>query len=175
MKTPTGREVFFDPRDLIVSKTDLKGRITYANKVFQHVAGYTEAELLGQPHSIIRHPDMPRCAFKLVWDTIQAGEEIFAYVINMTKTGDHYWVLAHVTPSFDAAGAIVAYHSTRRVPDPKVVQGTIVPLYRKLKAIEDAEANRKEGMMNGFAALVAILNDAGIGYDAFVASLAGTT
>jgi PAS domain S-box-containing protein len=75
---PRDVEVFFDKGDLIVSKTDVKGRITYANQVFCHVAGYSEAELLGQPHSIIRHPDMPRAVFKLLWDVIRDGREIFA-------------------------------------------------------------------------------------------------
>ena len=97
----TGVERFFDKDEIIVSKTDLKGRMTYCNDVFLRIAGYTEQELLGQPHSIIRHPDMPRCVFKLLWDTIGAGKEIFAYVINRAKNGDHYWVLAHVTPSRD--------------------------------------------------------------------------
>lgn len=86
----TGKEVFFKPEEIIVSKTDLKGRITYANRVFLDISGFTEAELLGKPHSILRHPEMPRCVFKLLWDTIQNGSEIFAYVINRCKNGDHY-------------------------------------------------------------------------------------
>ena len=77
MIRPTGQEVFFDSNDFIVSKTDLKGHITYANDTFLDVAGYTEAEVIGQPHNLIRHPDMPRCVFKLLWDTIQGGTEIF--------------------------------------------------------------------------------------------------
>ncbi len=172
MTTPTGREVFFDSNDLIVSKTDLKGRITYANDVFLKVAGYTEAEVIGQPHSIVRHPDMPRCAFKLVWDTIQAGTEIFAYVINLAKNGDHYWVLAHVTPSYDTSGALVGYHSTRRVPNPQTVQTVIVPLYRDLLAIEQSYDNRKEGMQAAFQKLLDILAEKNIRYDELVAELA---
>ena len=102
--TPTGVERFFPEDEVIVSKTDFKGRITYANETFLNIAGFTEDEILGQPHSIIRHPDMPRCVFKLLWDTIKARSEIFAYVLNMAKNGDHYWVFAHVTPTFDASG-----------------------------------------------------------------------
>ena len=86
--------------EIVVSKTDTKGRITYCNDTFIRMAGYSEPELMGQPHSIVRHPAMPRCAFKLVWDTIEAGKEVFAYVINRAKNGDHYWVFAHVTPDF---------------------------------------------------------------------------
>jgi PAS domain S-box-containing protein len=95
----TGVERTFVENEIIVSKTDLKGRITYANDVFIKLAGFTETELLGQPHSIIRHPEMPRCVFKLLWDTIAEGGEIFAYVVNRSKNGDHYWVFAHVTPT----------------------------------------------------------------------------
>ena len=110
--SPTRKEVFFPDSEIIVSKTDLKGRITYANQTFCHVAGYDEAELLGQQHSIVRHPDMPRAVFKLLWDTLGEGKEIFAYVKNMTKHGDYYWVFAHVTPSYDGAGKLVGYHSS---------------------------------------------------------------
>src|ERR1700761_62065 len=95
---PTGKERLWGAEDIIVSKTNLKGIITYANLTFLQVAGYSEEEVLGKPHSIIRHPDMPRCVFKLLWDSISAGGEIFAYVLNLASNGDHYWVLAHVTP-----------------------------------------------------------------------------
>ena len=114
--TPSGRETFFPASELIVSKTDLKGRLTYANGLFCQIAGYRESELIGQPHSMIRHPDMPRSVFRLLWDTIEDRREIFAFVKNMASSGDHYWVFAHVTPSFDAAGAMIGYHSNRRAP-----------------------------------------------------------
>src|SRR5208282_4348758 len=110
---PTGIERFFEEEEIIVSKTDLKGLITYANRVFVQISGYSEEELLGQPHSIIRHPSMPGSVFRLLWETIASGQEIFAYVNNMSKNGDHYWVFAHVTPTFGAAGEIVGYHSNR--------------------------------------------------------------
>ena len=172
MTTPTGREVFFDRDDLIVSKTNLKGHITYANDIFLKIAGYTEAEVIGQPHNMIRHPDMPRCVFKLLWDTLQHGTEIFAYVVNMARNGDHYWVLAHVTPSFDAQGNIIGYHSTRRVPNPNTIKTIIEPLYRDLAKIEQSHANRKDGMAASFQTIVDILADKDIRYDEFVADLA---
>ena len=121
----TGSERFIGENDIIVSKTDLKGRITYCNKVFLDIAGYTERECLGQPHSMIRHPDMPRCIFKVLWDTIQSGQEIFAYVVNRAANGDHYWVYAHVTPSIGEGGTIVGYHSNRRVPDRRIVPASV--------------------------------------------------
>ena len=101
---PTGIERFFEEDEIIVSKTDPKGVITYANRVFLRIAQYEEEEILGAAHNIIRHPDMPQCIFDLLWKTIASGQEIFAYVKNMAKNGDHYWVFAHVTPTFDSAG-----------------------------------------------------------------------
>ena len=87
--------------DFIVSKTDTKGRITYVNKIFIEISEYNEKELLGKPHSIIRHPDMPKSVFKLFWDMIRNGEEVFAFVLNKTKNNNEYWVYANVTPSYD--------------------------------------------------------------------------
>jgi len=166
---PTGREQF--ARDeIIVSKTDRKGIITYANRVFLRVAGYTEEEVLGQPHNMIRHPDMPRCVFQLLWDVVQDGREIFAYVVNLTKHGDHYWVLAHVTPTFDDRGEIVGYHSNRRVPTRAAVDA-VTPIYAELKAIEDRHANRKEGIAAATAVLQQKLTTAGVSYDELVWSL----
>jgi PAS domain S-box-containing protein len=167
----TGVERFFDDGEIIVSKTDLKGHITYANDIFLKVAGYAEAEVLGQPHSIIRHPDMPRSVFHLLWETIQGGSEIFAYVINRAKSGDHYWVLAHVTPSSDPSGQIVGYHSNRRVPDKRVVNDNIIPLYQTLLAEEERHASRKDGLKAASEIVVNLLNDHGIRYDEFVATL----
>lgn len=169
--TLTGVERFFDKNEIIVSKTDLKGRITYANEVFQRVAGYTEQELLGQPHSIVRHPAMPRCVFKLLWDTLEAGNEIFAYVVNRAKNGDHYWVFAHVTPTFDAQGNIISYHSSRRVPRRDVVEGVFTPLYKQLLEVEQKHANSKDGMQASFQAVLNLLQEKGVGYDELIFSL----
>ena len=168
---PTGVEQTFAPNEIIVSKTDRKGVITYANQVFIRVSGYCESELVGAPHNIIRHPHMPQCVFKLLWDTIDAGREIFAYVINLCKNGDHYWVLAHVTPSFDEDGEIVGYHSSRRLPNPEAV-AKAADLYRELKTIEDANPDWRAGMQEATEALLGRLEEAGIGYDEFVYSLA---
>lgn len=167
----TGVEQFFDDNELIVSKTDLKGHLTYCNDVFLRIAGYTERECLGQPHSMIRHPDMPRCIFGLLWDTIQDGREIFAYVINRCKNGDHYWVQAHVTPSRDGSGSIVGYHSNRRVPDRNIIEDTIIPLYADLRSEEQKHSNRKSGLESSRAAVAGLLQDRGLEYDEFVATL----
>jgi PAS domain S-box-containing protein len=166
----SGVERTFGRDEIIVSKTDVKGRIIYANEVFLNVAGYTEAEVLGEPHSIIRHPDMPRCVFKLLWVTIEAGKEIFAYVKNRAKNGDFYWVLAHVTPTFNSTGAIVSYHSNRRSPRRDAVEKADA-LYRQLLAIEEANPDRKAGMDQAFQAMVDTLQGAGLPYDEFVFTL----
>lgn len=167
----TGVERFFDDDEIIVSKTDLKGHLTYANDVFLRLADMTEAEAIGQPHSVIRHPDMPRAVFKLLWDTLGTGKEIFAYVVNRSKNGDHYWVLAHVTPSRNAAGEIVGYHSNRRVPDRRILETVIIPLYKQLLEIEERHQNRKEGMNEAFNMLVNLLKEKGVAYDEFIFSL----
>ena len=167
----TGVERFFGDNQIIVSKTDLKGKITYANEVFLRVAQFTEEEVLGQPHNIIRHPDMPACVFKLLWDTIQDGREIFAYVVNRTKCGDHYWVFAHVTPSLDEAGKIIGYHSSRRRPEARVVK-QVQGIYKVLLDEEKRHRNAKEAMAASTSILVAHLEQAGVGYDEFMFSLA---
>ena len=171
---PSGKETFFDEEDIIVSKTDTRGIITYANDVFLKVAGYTEAELIGQPHNMIRHPDMPRCVFKLLWDTIQSGQEIFAYVLNMAKNGDHYWVFAHVTPSYDAHGNIVGYHSSRRVPYPDALQ-KVIPLYKTLLEEEKRHSDPRVGMQASFQKMLDLLRSSNIDYSQFVFSLSNQT
>ncbi len=125
---------------------------------------------IGAPHSIVRHPDMPRCVFKLLWDTLGAGQEIFAYVVNRARNGDHYWVFAHVTPSYDVEGRMIGFHSSRRVPDRSAVE-KVVPLYRTLLEVERKAPDRKEGVNVAFGAVVKLLTDKGIGYDEFVFSL----
>ncbi|WP_119421854.1 PAS domain-containing protein [Desertibaculum subflavum] len=166
---PTGRERTFGEDEIIVSKTDTSGRLLYVNDVFCKVGLYTESELIGQPHSIVRHPEMPRTVFKLLWDTIQKGEEIFAYVKNMAKNGDHYWVLAHVTPSFDAAGRIIGFHSNRRVPDRSAL-ATIEPIYQKLLIEEGRSANRKDGLAAAEQMLAEMLRVQNTEYDRFIFS-----
>lgn len=166
---PSGRETSFGTEEIIVSKTDLKGKITYANDVFVRISGYSEDELLGQPHNILRHPAMPHSVFKLLWSTIQRGEEIFAYVVNLAKNGDHYWVFAHVTPSYGPDGAIDGYHSNRRKPDPEQV-AKIEPLYRKLTEIEKGAPRAKDGMDAAIDHLKKTLEAQGTTYERFVFS-----
>lgn len=167
---PTGIECPMGEEELIVSKTDMTGRITYANDVFLRLAKFPLDEVIGAPHSLVRHPDMPRSVFKLLWDTIQAKREIFAYVLNMARDGDHYWVFAHVTPTFDGAGNIVGYHSNRRKPDASQI-AKIKELYSAVLTEERGVDNRKDGMMRGVDFLTNTLRDLRMDYDEFIFSV----
>lgn len=133
-------------------------------QMFYRVSEYSEGfcDVLG---------DMPRSVFKLLWDTVQSGNEIFAYVINRSANGDHYWVFAHVTPSYDMRGRMVGFHSNRRVANKRIVEGTIIPLYDMLRAEEARHTNPKEAAEAGVALLNRILNDKGVRYDEFIFSL----
>ena len=163
--TPINHEVPFPDNEFIVSKTDLKGKIVYGNALFIKLSGYTEEELLGAPHSILRHPDMPKAVFKLLWDTIQAGNEIFAYVKNLVKDGSYYWVEAQVTPSFDDNGTIIAYHSVRRKPSSKTIN-MIAQVYSQMLSIEG-----KSGVEASAKYLFDLLKQKGVSYDEFIFSL----
>lgn len=142
----TGRERTFDENDIIVSKTDIAGKIVYGNRTFYHLADMNESECLKKPHNLVRHPEMPRAIFDLLWSTIQSGNEIFAYVMNRAKNGDHYWVFAHVTPSRDSSGNITGYHSNRRAPNRKVLTENIIPLYKDLIKVEKSHTSPKDGL-----------------------------
>jgi len=167
--TPTSVEKVMREDDFIVSMTDLKGIITYGNRIFIEFSGYSEAELLGSQHNIIRHPDMPRAVFKLLWDKIQNREECFAYVKNMAKDGSFYWVFTNVTPTFDPAGNITGYFSVRRKPKQSGVQ-TASAVYAAM-----LEAEKKAGPANAIAAatkvLVDILNEKGLSYEELVLAI----
>jgi PAS domain S-box-containing protein len=151
--------------DFIVSKTDTKGRLTYVNKIFMDMAEYTEEELLGKPHNIVRHPDMPKAVFKLLWDRIQNKEEIFAYVINKTKNGNAYWVYANVTASLDERGNIIGYYSVRRKPNPQALE-IIKPLYAQM-----LQAEQGGGVAAGEKILNDLIHKEGVSYDELIISI----
>jgi len=167
---PTGVERRLGEEEIIVSKTDPSGRIVYVNNTLLKISDFTEEDLIGQQHSIVRHPEMPRCVFKLLWETVQSGQEIFAYVVNLTKFGDHYWVFAHVTPSFDAEGQIVGFHSNRRAPDRKILP-SVQALYKVLLEEEQRHPDRRKGMLSATELLQSMLADKHVEYDQFVFTL----
>lgn len=164
---PSGVERFFEEDEIIVSKTDPNGRLTYVNDIFVKVSSFTEEEALGQPHSFIRHPDMPRAVFKLLWDTIQSGNEIFAYVVNLAKNGDHYWVLAHVTPTIGANGQILGFHSNRRVPDRSAVSAA-QDIYRALVQEEQRHKDPRKGLEASYQLFTSLLEKTGKAYPEYV-------
>ncbi len=167
---PSGRERVFGEDEIIVSKTDPSGKITYVNDVFIRVSGYSEADLIGAPHSLIRHPEMPRAIFKTLWDTLQSRQELFAYIVNLSQNGDHYWVLAHVTPSFGPDGSIVGYHSNRRLPSRAAID-QIRPLYDRLLAAERKHERKLDALAASSQLLGEILAEMGMRYDEFVWSV----
>lgn len=167
---PTGVERVFDDDEIIVSKTDTRGVITYANDVFLRISGYTEDQVIGRPHNMIRHPDMPRCVFRLLWDRLHEGRELFAYIVNLASDGGHYWVLAHVTPTRDASGRIVGYHSNRRTAAAEAL-AVVKPLYAALLAEEARHSDPPKAIEAGTALLQDRLAAMGMSYDEFVWSL----
>lgn len=119
----------------ITTKTDLKGHITYANSYFLNIVNAKNSDLIGKNHNIVRHHDMPKYVFKLLWDRIKNKQEIFAFVKNITFDGGYYWVFANVTSSFDESGNIIGYYSVRRKANPKAVE-KIIPIYQKMLELE---------------------------------------
>jgi aerotaxis receptor len=117
-------ETPFPEGKLIVSTTDKDGIITHVNKAFVEMSGYTEDELIGSPHSILRHPDMPPAAFKNLWDTVNRGEHWQGFVKNLRKDGGYYWVKATVIPNI-RQGKVVSYTSVRRKPSRTKVEECI--------------------------------------------------
>lgn len=167
--TPTTVEKVMREDDFIVSKTDLKGRITYGNRIFIEFSGYEERELLGAQHNIIRHPDMPRAVFKLLWDSIQNKRECNAYVKNLAKDGSFYWVFANVTPSFDRDGHVIGYFSVRRKPRASGVK-TAGALYRAMLEAEQ-QAGARDAMAASTKILTDLLAEKGMSYDELVLAI----
>ncbi|WP_029069391.1 PAS domain-containing protein [Jonesia quinghaiensis] len=165
----TGEERILAPQDIIVTKTDLKGRITYANSVFLDISDLQESEALGKPHNIIRHPDMPAGVYKLVWDSLETNNEVFAYVKNQATSGAYYWVLAYVTPTYDAQGKRIGYHSSRRAINRQVLR-TVEDTYRAMRAAEHGLTGRARGEAS-YARLEETLAQAGMTYSQWFWSL----
>jgi PAS domain S-box-containing protein len=160
--TPTNREHKMATNDFIVSKTDLKGRITYANRIFMRMAQYPESSLLNVQHNIIRHPDMPRGVFRFLWDTIKQEQEFFGFVKNLCANGDYYWVFANITPDFGFDGKVKGYYSARRQPPESAIKA-VTPLYTEMLAIEK-RCGPKEGPEQSIAYLTRFLEDHNTSY-----------
>ena len=127
-------EVPYPDGKLIVSRTDTAGVITHANQAFVDMSGYERDELIGENHNILRHPDMPRAAFKELWSTLLDGRKWHGYVKNLRKDGAHYWVFATAIPNV-RDGRVVGYTSVRRKPSRSKVNECIA-LYARMRAEE---------------------------------------
>ena len=154
--TPKDEEIRLDPKRYIVSETDEKGRITFCNDYFLEVSGYTQEELIGKPHSIVRHPDMPKVVFKLLWETIAQGKNINAVVKNLAKDGRYYWIFTEFESRRDNdTGKIIGYHAARKKISTHVIE-IIADLYATLLEIE-----QRESVEASQAYLVAFLKEKG--------------
>ena len=165
--TPNNKETKMAKNDFIVSKTDANGIITYCNEIFMTMAGYDEKELIGKNHNIIRHPDVPRVAFKLAWDLINSGKEFFGFVKNLKKDGGYYWVFANITPDYDNNGKIIGYTSVRRTP-PQSAIDAVTPIYKEMVKLE-----QNGGMEASGKYLFDFLDANNVTYDELVISLQG--
>ncbi len=164
-KNITDKEKMLHENDFIVSKTDTKGFITYCNQIFADMAGWDAGDLIGANHNIIRHPDMPKLAFKVLWDTVQAKKEFFGFVKNLRKNGGYYWVFAYITPDLDINGSIIGYSSFRRKPPRSAIE-KIEPIYKLLR---DAES--RGGVDASSKLLNEYLKDNNTTYNEFVINL----
>ena len=150
--TPTNNEIEIKSVDIVVSKADEEGNIEYANPIFYKLSGYNKRELTFAPHSILRHPDMPKVVFKYLWQELKKGNEVYAFVKNLTKDGSFYWVFAYVRPALNPDGSLRNYVSTRKVLSPNA-RKTIEPLYKKLLEIE-----KSDGVEASEKALIEVLD-----------------
>lgn len=155
--------------EYIVSTTDPQGRITSVNDVFVDYSGYAREELLHAQHNIVRHPDMPRAVFWLLWHSLQNGEDFMGYVKNLGKDGTYYWVFAHVLPERNANGEIVGYRSVRRAPKREAI-AKVTSLYTRMQAAEQAVAP-KDAIAAGLRVLGEALAEQNLSYEEMVARL----
>lgn len=172
MKQPTiyrpiiiNEEIRFSKKKFIVSKTDVKGKIIFVNKNLCEISGYSEDELIGAPHNILRHPDMPQAVFYLVWQSLLSGNRISGVVKNLAKDGRYYWVIADFEPKFDAEGKVNALTAFRRAAPDNVIE-TVEDLYSTMLAIE-----KKHGMEKSLAYLEGFLEEHETTYKDFIAEL----
>jgi len=166
--TPINHEIKLNTKRYIVSKTDAKGIIEYGNDYFVEISGYTEAELIGKPHSIVRHPDMPKVVFKMMWDRINRAQNIMAVVKNLAKDGSYYWVVTEFEPKVDPITNEIISHTAFRKAAPQDAIDTMEPIYQKLLEIEkEGGVEASEKYLRGF------LEENRVTYDEFINNLVG--
>jgi len=159
-----GQEIEITEKDMIVSTTDKKGIILYANDMFCKVAGYERKDIIGQPHNMIRHPEMPKVVFKLLWERVLKGEMLYAFVKNISKNGDYYWVKAYVKPVMKN-GTVVKITSYRK-PLNDYAKNIIIELYSILLEYEQTHS-----VDESLQFLLSYLDERNLTYDQFIDKL----
>lgn len=162
----TENEIKLDPSIMLVSKTDVAGIITYGNNNLTEITGYSEDELIGSPHNILRHPDMPKAIFYLMWQSIRKGDNIMAVIKNRAKNGDFYWVTTDFDIQRNRDGKIRSYIAFRQAPSKDILK-VIEPLYVKMLEIE-----KTSNMDASYAYLENFLQMKKMTYDEFIEDLA---
>lgn len=164
--TPVDEEVIWDKRSTLMSRTNKHGHIMASNEAFQEVSGYTEAELYDQPHSLIRHPDMPKVVFKILWENLKGRQNFHAIIKNLSKSGKYYWVITNFEIIRNEKDEITAFVSYRKALPKSLINEHIVPLYERLLKIEKANGMEvSERYFKGF------LEDRKTTYDKFIRTL----
>jgi PAS domain S-box-containing protein len=168
--TPTANRRNLGAENFIVSKTDTSGRITYANRIFMDICGFSEQDLLNVQHNIIRHPDMPRGVFRFMWNTLKAGDEFLGFAKNLCSDGSYYWVFANITPDYDKDGKLQGYYSVRRQP-PQSALDILIPVYKEMLSIEK-RSSAKDAPNKSIAYLVDVIGQSGAkSYNSLVLNL----
>ncbi len=136
--TPKDEEIVLEPKKYIISSTDLKGFIEYGNDYFVEISGYNRDELIGNPHNIIRHPDMPKIVFKLMWQRLTSGHDILALVKNLAKDGRYYWIFTTFEPIKNANGEVTGFTAHRKKASKHTIE-TVADIYKKVLEVEKKE------------------------------------
>ncbi|MCK8142853.1 PAS domain-containing protein [Flavobacterium sp. I-SCBP12n] len=163
--TPIDQPVKWDETQTIVSKADLFGSLEYVNETFASVSGYDESELIGQPHNIIRHPDMPKVIFKVLWDNISKGKKFHGVIKNLAKSGKYYWVITDFDYVVSDDAKILKYVARRKAVSPGVVK-KVDELYKKLYKIEEVS-----GIEGSEKYLIGYLEDHNLDYVELITKL----
>lgn len=165
---PIDNEIILDPTKVIMSKTDYKGVIQYGNDYFIEVSKYEIYEMMGKPHNMIRHPDMPKVVFKFMWERLHKGENLYAIIKNLAKDGSYYWVMTTFETVYDEDG-FIASHFARRKAVPRKAKETFENLYKKIRTIEKVDEKAAENYFYGF------IENSGMTYDALFLDIVGMT
>jgi PAS domain S-box-containing protein len=166
---PNGEERKLADDAFVVSITDTSGRITYVNRTFLEISGYSEQELLGRPHNLVRDPEMPAAIYHLLWEALKASREFVLFIRSLGKDGSHHWGFSTIVPSHDGQGRVIGYYSVRRKALPSAV-AAVSGLYRAMRE-EEARSPGKRGVQASLAVLNNVLSEKGMGYEQYVLHL----